>query len=57
MGLRRLGPDTYLFTYTLDQAGRRTRPSSIWRKVENRWFILYHQGTIVAPEEDGSFTP
>lgn len=51
-GLRRLGPDTYLLTYTLDQAGRRTRRSTIWRRSEDGWQILYHQGTIIAAEED-----
>jgi hypothetical protein len=51
-GLRRLGPDTYLLTYTLDQAGRRTRRSTIWQSSENGWRILYHQGTIIEAEED-----
>ncbi len=51
-GLRELGPDTYLLTYTLDQAGRRTRRSTIWRRSEDGWRILYHQGTIIAAEED-----
>lgn len=51
-GLRRLGHDTYLLTYTLDQAGRRTRRSTIWQNSENGWRILYHQGTIISVEED-----
>jgi len=51
-GLRRLGPDTYLLTYTLDQAGRRTRRSTIWQNSDNAWRILYHQGTIIAADED-----
>ena len=51
-GLRRLGPDTYLLTYTLDQAGRRTQRSTIWQHSEAGWRILYHQGTIIAAEED-----
>jgi hypothetical protein len=55
-GLRRLGPDTYLLTYTLDQAGRRTRRSTIWQSSEDGWRILYHQGTIIAVEEDDSFS-
>jgi hypothetical protein len=55
-GLRRLGPDTYLLTYTLDQAGRRTRRSTIWQSSESGWRILYHQGTIIAAEEDDSFS-
>jgi hypothetical protein len=51
-GLRRLGPDTYLLTYTLDQAGRRTRRATIWQSSADGWRILYHQGTIIAAEED-----
>jgi len=51
-GLRRLGTDTYLLTYTLDQAGSRTRRSTIWQHAENGWRILYHQGTIISVEED-----
>lgn len=52
--VRRLGPDTYLFTYSLDQRKRRTRRATIWRKTSERWQILYHQGTIVSGEEDGA---
>jgi len=51
-GLRRLGPDTFLLTYTLDQAGRRTRRSTIWQSSADGWRILYHQGTIISVEED-----
>jgi hypothetical protein len=51
-GLRRLGPDTYLFTYTLRQAERLTRRATIWQHVSEGWQILYHQGTIVSAEED-----
>ncbi|MGA7829357.1 MAG: DUF4440 domain-containing protein [Terracidiphilus sp.] len=51
-GLRRLGPETYLLTYTLDQAGRRTRRATIWQSSEDSWRILYHQGTIISVEED-----
>jgi len=49
-GLRRLGPDCYLLTYTLDQAGRLTRRATIWEKTTEGWRILYHQGTIVTAE-------
>jgi hypothetical protein len=55
-GLRRLGPDTYLLTYTLDQAGRRTRRSTIWQSSETGWRILYHQGTIISVEEDDTIS-
>lgn len=47
-GLRRLGPDTFLLTYALDQAGRLTRRATIWQRINEGWRILYHQGTIVA---------
>jgi hypothetical protein len=51
-GLRRLGPDTYLFTYTLRQVERITRRATIWQSTPSGWRILYHQGTIVTVEED-----
>lgn len=51
-GLRRLGQDTFLFTYTLDQNGRLTRRATIWQKNEEGWQILYHQGTIISTLED-----
>ena len=50
-GLRRLGPETYLFTYTLRQGERITRRATIWQSTANGWHILYHQGTIVSAEE------
>jgi hypothetical protein len=51
-GLRRLGPDTYLFTYTLHQAERITRRATIWQNTGEGWRILYHQGTIVSADKD-----
>lgn len=50
--LRRLGPDCFLLTYTLDQDGRLTRRATIWEKAEEIWRILYHQGTVVTAQED-----
>jgi hypothetical protein len=52
--VRRLGPDCFLLTYTLDQAGRLTRRATIWEKAAEVWRILYHQGTIVTAQEDDS---
>ena len=49
---RRLGPDTYLFTYTLRQGDRVTRRVTIWLNTPDGWQILYHQGTIVSSEEE-----
>jgi hypothetical protein len=43
-----LSRDTYLVTYTLlQQELRVTRRSSIWRRSEKVWKIVYHQGTVV----------
>ena len=53
-GLRRLGPDCYLLTYTLDQAGRLTRRATIWEKAEDGWRVVYHQGTVVTDGKDDS---
>lgn len=51
-GLRRMGPEIYLLTYRLDQAGRITRRATVWEKRGEGWRILYHQGTMVTLEED-----
>jgi hypothetical protein len=45
---RELAFDTYLLTYTLIQNKiRKTRRSTIWRRTEVGWKIIFHQGTIV----------
>jgi hypothetical protein len=46
--LRRLGPDTFLLTYKLDQAGRPTRRVTIWQRAGHGWQVVYHQGTVIA---------
>ena len=38
----------YLLTYTLKQEDRLTRRTSIWRRTDAGWKIVFHQGTIVA---------
>lgn len=53
-GLRRIGSDCFLVTYTLDQGGRLSRRATIWEKAEEGWRIAYHQGTIVTANEDDS---
>jgi hypothetical protein len=41
--------DLYLLTYTLIQEARRTtRRGTLWRRAEEGWQIVYHQGTLVA---------
>lgn len=45
---RRLSADTFLLTYTLVQEGARiSRRTSIWRRREGRWQVLFHQGTLL----------
>jgi hypothetical protein len=44
-----IAEDNYLLTYLLVQNQTRyTRRSTIWRKVDSKWKILYHQGTVIA---------
>jgi len=45
---------TYLVTYQLEQEdGRRSRRASLWKRAEDGWKILYHQGTLI-PARAGS---
>ena len=53
-GVRQLGPDCFLLTYELDQAGRFTRRATIWERSGANWRIVYHQGTIVTADEADS---
>ena len=46
---RELAPDLYLLTYTLRQGARLTRRSTIWRRVDGDWQVVFHQGTVVVP--------
>ncbi len=52
IGLKQLGPQIFLLTYTLDQIGRLTRRATIWHKSKEGWSILYHQGTIISTDDD-----
>lgn len=50
--LTKIAPDNYLLTYTLIQDKTRvTRRSTLWRRVNGDWKILYHQGTLVRDPE------
>ena len=50
---RRLGPDTFLLTYTLQQGDRHTRRATVWHhRHDGAWEILYHQGTVITGEAD-----
>lgn len=47
--LTKITADNYLLTYVLIQDKTRvTRRSTLWRKVNGSWKILYHQGTVIA---------
>jgi hypothetical protein len=41
-GLRSLGPESFLLTYTLNQSGRITRRATIWTRDSGEWRILFH---------------
>jgi hypothetical protein len=45
---QQLADNLYLLTYTLLQDRiRLTRRSTIWRRTEGGWQVVFHQGTIV----------
>jgi hypothetical protein len=43
-----IAPDNYLTTYTLFQGERITCRTTIWRRTNDGWKIVYHQGTPAA---------
>ncbi|MDP2193349.1 MAG: YciI family protein [Alphaproteobacteria bacterium] len=46
--ITKIAPDHYLTTYILIQDKTRvTRRSTLWRKKNGDWKILYHQGTVI----------
>jgi hypothetical protein len=45
---RALGGGTWLATYNLIQGERDTRRVSVWQRVEGRWVLVYHQGTVIS---------
>lgn len=46
--LTKITADNYLLTYVLIQDKTRvTRRSTLWRRVNGSWKILYHQGTVI----------
>jgi len=42
-----LSPNLYLVSYKLDQSGRLSQRSTIWRFISNSWKIVFHQGTLI----------
>ncbi|BDH58852.1 DUF4440 domain-containing protein [Tsukamurella sp. PLM1] len=45
--VRAMGASVYLLTYTLTQGDRITRRLTVWRRRENHWSVMFHQGTMV----------
>jgi hypothetical protein len=54
--IQQLGPATYLLTYTLDQKGRITRRTTVWRRECGEWQIVFHQGTVVKDTHGSSLS-
>ena len=46
---QRLSDHLVLLTYEANTPTRKTLRSSLWRFEEDRWRILFHQGTIIPP--------
>ena len=46
--LQEVAPGVLLLTYRLQQPGRVTRRSTVWRRDGDRWQAVYHQGTVVS---------
>ncbi|MDN5751191.1 MAG: DUF4440 domain-containing protein [Pseudonocardia sp.] len=44
-----LGLDVVLVTYRTVRPERSTLRSSIWRRRDGRWLLVFHQGTVVPP--------
>jgi len=43
-----LAPELWLVTYRLVQdAGRTSRRTTIWRRTDGRWAAEFHQGTLI----------
>ena len=55
--LQRLGPQTVLLTYNLQQGLRLTRRATIWQHSRQDWLVVYHQGTLVSANEDDVAPP
>jgi hypothetical protein len=47
---QQIAPETYLLTFTLHQEWRTSHRATIWRRAENGWKMVFHQGTAVTKE-------
>jgi hypothetical protein len=54
--VRLLAPGVALVTYRAervgehDKTGARSLRSSVWKRVRNRWLLVFHQGTSIVEE-------
>ncbi|MYN18214.1 DUF4440 domain-containing protein [Rugamonas sp. FT107W] len=46
--IRQLAHGLYQLNYVLQQPGRRTRRTTLWRKTNEAWQIVFHQGTVIS---------
>ena len=42
-----LSEELFLLSYVLDEPGRMTRRSTIWRQTNKGWKVAFHQGTLM----------
>ncbi len=45
--IQQLSADTYLLHYTLLHGTRKTRRTTVWKRENSTWVIVFHQGTII----------
>ncbi|MGO7807949.1 hypothetical protein ACC694_37475, partial [Rhizobium ruizarguesonis] len=45
--IRQLAEGLYQLNYILQQPDRRTRRTTLWRKNEEAWQIVFHHGTVI----------
>ncbi|WP_085422691.1 DUF4440 domain-containing protein [Xaviernesmea oryzae] len=45
--ISRLADGLYRLSYILEEPGRRTRRTTLWRNTPEGWKILFHQGTVI----------
>ncbi|NVD72669.1 DUF4440 domain-containing protein [Duganella sp. BJB488] len=52
--IRQLARGLYQLNYVLQQPGRRTRRTTLWRKTNEAWQIVFHQGTVISEPHSAS---
>ena len=45
--VREAGAGVWLATYLLRDPERDTRRVSVWRRADEGWVLVYHQGTVI----------